>query len=143
MTHLLTRGQLAREGRVNLATIRYYERRGLLRHRGRSPGGYHQYDQASVRRLRFINRAQELGFTLREIDELLELRLDSTTVCHDVEQRTRAKLTDMQQKIRDLQRMKRAPEQLAAACEHETALNIARFSRVWAMRLRMRGRGYE
>lgn len=119
MAGLLTRGQLAREANVKLATVRYYERRGLLRARGTSPGGYHQYDQDSVRRLRFIRRAQELGFTLAEIEELLDLRLDSDVVCDDVKNRAQAKIVDMKQKIRDLQRMKKTLRKLVDACERE------------------------
>ena len=115
----LTRGQLVREAGVKFATVRYYERRGLLRHRDRSAGGYHRYDRESVRRLRFIRRAQELGFTLSEIQELLELRVDSETVCEDVRCRAQSKIADMQQKIRDLQRMKEALTRLVDACERE------------------------
>lgn len=119
MSQPLTRGQLAREVGVNFATVRYYERRGLLRHQHRSAGGYHQYDEDSVRRLRFIRRAQELGFTLKEIEELLDLRLDAKAVCNDVKHRAHAKISDMQQKIRDLQRMKKALGTLVEACERE------------------------
>ena len=119
MNQPLTRGQLAREVGVNFATVRYYERRGLLCHRNRSASGYHQYDQDSVRRLRFIRRAQELGFTLNEIEELLDLRLDAKAVCKDVKHQAQAKITDMQQKIRDLQRMKKALGKLVEACKRE------------------------
>ena len=115
----LTRGQLAREAGVKFATVRYYERRGMLRHRDRSASGYHRYDRESVRRLRFIRRAQELGFTLNEIEELLDLRLDSEKVCEDVRCRAQSKIGDMQQKIRDLQRMKKALTKLVDACERE------------------------
>ena len=115
----LTRGQLAREAGVKVATVRYYERRGLLQAQGRSGGGYHHYDEEAVHRLRFIRRAQELGFTLAEVDELLSLRAEAGSRCEEVRQQAEAKIADMQRKIRDLQRMKRALSQLVEACRRE------------------------
>ncbi|MEX0741363.1 MAG: MerR family transcriptional regulator [Phycisphaeraceae bacterium] len=114
-----TRGQLARETGVNFATVRYYERRGLLRPEKRSKGGYHQYGPDDARRLRFIRRAQEVGVTLNEIEDLLALRLGAETSCADVKDRAQAKILDMQQKIRDLQRIKKALARLVNACERE------------------------
>jgi Hg(II)-responsive transcriptional regulator len=115
----LTRGQLAREAGVNFSSVRYYERRGLMQPRNRSAGGYHQYGSDDVHRLRFIRRAQELGFTLKEVEELLELRVDAGSHCDEVRQQAEAKITDMQQKIRDLSRMKKALSQLVEACRRE------------------------
>ena len=75
----LTIGHLAKEAGVNLETVRYYERRGLLPRPPRSPSGYRLFPAESRKRLRFIRRAQELGFSLREIRELLSLRLAHST----------------------------------------------------------------
>ncbi len=118
-TNMLTRGRLAREAGVNFSTVRYYERRGILCSKERSAGGYHQYDEEDVCRLRFIRRAQELGFTLKEVEELLALRLDAGSRCSEVRQQAETKVADMQQKIRDLQRMKRVLVKLVEACRQE------------------------
>lgn len=83
----LTIGRLAREAGVNLETVRYYERRGLLPHSPRSPSGYRLFPDGSTGRLRFIRRAQELGFSLAEIRELLALRVSRTAKGADVRRR--------------------------------------------------------
>jgi len=112
----LTRGELAQQGRVNSETIRYYERRGLFAAPRRSPSGYRQYSEDAVSRLRFIRHAQELGFSLNEIQDLLGLRVRHAAACDAVERKTREKIELVQQKIADLRRMKRTLERLAVAC---------------------------
>ncbi len=112
----LSTGELARQGGVNLESIRFYEREGLLAKPPRTAAGYRMFNADDARRVRFIKRAQELGFSLREIKELLALRLEADTSCSDVRQKADAKLTDIDQKIRDLQRMKNALARLATAC---------------------------
>lgn len=112
----MTTGQVARAARVNIQTVRYYERRGLVPRPRRTPAGYRQYPEEAVDRLRFIKHAQELGFTLGEIQELLGLRVQAGAACDAVERRTRQKIAIVEQKVRDLQRMKRTLERLAAAC---------------------------
>ena len=77
----LTRGALAQQGRVNSETIRYYERRGLLPKPPRTPSGYRVFSSDAVRRVRFIKRAQGLGFSLKEIKALLALRVDPCSSC--------------------------------------------------------------
>jgi len=77
----LTRGELAQQGRVNSETIRYYERRGLLPRPPRTPSGYRVFSSDAVRRVRFIKRAQGLGFSLKEIKALLALRVDPCSSC--------------------------------------------------------------
>jgi MerR family mercuric resistance operon transcriptional regulator len=104
----ITIGQLARKGRVNVETIRYYERRGLIPEPPRRESGYRQYSQDAVARIHFIKRAKELGFSLKEISELLFLRVDPYTTCGDVKKRAEVKIADIEEKIRDLQRMKEA-----------------------------------
>lgn len=109
-------GELAERADVNVQTVRYYERRGLLddpRDRGR---GYREYTDATLDRLRFIRRAQELGFTLAEIDELLALRLDRHTTAADVKARAEAKIAEIEGKLRDLERIRHALSHLAGRC---------------------------
>lgn len=112
----LTIGQVAAAAAVNTQTIRYYERRGLLSAQRRTPSGYRQYAEDAISRLRFIKHAQELGFSLQEIQDLLGLRVRHAAACDPVERKTRQKIEIVQQKIRDLQRLKRTLERLAAAC---------------------------
>ena len=112
----LTIGQVATAADVNVQTIRYYERRGLVASPRRTASGYRQYTDDAVARLRFIKHAQELGFSLQEIQELLGLRVRHGAACDAVERKTRQKIEVVQQKIRDFQRMKRTLERLAAAC---------------------------
>jgi len=112
----LTIGRAAAAAEVNVQTIRYYERRGLLAAPQRTAAGYRQYAQDAVERLRFIKRAQDLGFSLKEIQELLALRVRHGTACDAVERRTRQKIALVEQKIADLQGIRRKLEQLAAAC---------------------------
>ena len=112
----ITTSELARQGGINLESIRFYEKQGLLPKPPRTASGYRIFPPESVRRVRFIKRAQELGFSLKEIKELLSLRLDSDTSCADVRQRAEDKLTDIDQKISDLRRMKQSLARLADAC---------------------------
>lgn len=113
----LTIGQVATAADVNIQTIRYYERRGLVPVPRRTASGYRNYLPDAVSRLRFIKRAQELGFSLAEIGELLGLRLRRTAACEAVQRATHTKIARVEAKIRDLTRMKRALQRLAAACD--------------------------
>lgn len=112
----LTRGELARQCAVNFETIRYYEQRGLIPRAARSAGNYRIYRADTVRRVRFIKRAQELGFTLQEIKELLSLRAIPGALCADVRKCAEAKVTDIHEKIRTLQSMQRALARLIGQC---------------------------
>jgi MerR family mercuric resistance operon transcriptional regulator len=88
----LTISRLARLGGVNLETIRYYEREGRLQTPPRTPAGYRMFPNDTTRRVRFIKRAQNLGFSLREIRELLELRIKPGTKRGDIRARAEAKI---------------------------------------------------
>lgn len=112
----LTIGKAAQQGGVNVQTIRYYERRGLLPKAARTPAGYRQYSDEAIRRLRFIRQAQALGFSLGEIEELLCLRMQTGTTCADIRTRARQKIAAVKQKIGELQRIKDALDKLAKAC---------------------------
>ncbi|MGH7629150.1 MAG: MerR family transcriptional regulator [Gemmatimonadales bacterium] len=113
---MLTIGQVAAAADVNIQTIRYYERRGLFTTPRRTRSGYRQYAEDAVTRLRFIRHAQELGFSLKEIQELLALRVRHAAACDTVERKTRQKIQLVERKIRDLDRIRSTLEQLAAAC---------------------------
>jgi MerR family mercuric resistance operon transcriptional regulator len=112
----LTIGQVARQAGVGVETVRFYERQGLLDAPPRRASGYRQYAPEMVTRLRFIRRAKALGFALKEIWELLSLRVAPETTCGEVKARAEAKMADIDAKLQDLQRMKAALGQLAAAC---------------------------
>lgn len=110
----LTIGELARRSGVKVSTVRVYEREGLLPSADRSAANYRLFPDEAVARIRFARRAQQLGFTLAEIGELLALRLSSRTRCAQVRQLTRAKLADVEGRIRSLQAMRRALQPPAA-----------------------------
>ncbi len=112
----MTRGEIARRTGVNIETVRYYEQRGLIPKPSRSASGYRTYTEDYVERILFIKRAQELGFTLQEIVELLSLRVDPDMDRGEVKQRAEAKLADIEEKIRDLRRMAHALTTLVATC---------------------------
>jgi len=109
-------GAVATLARVNIQTVRYYERRGLLPKPSRTDSNYRLYSEESVRRVRFIKRAQELGFTLEEIKELLSLRAAPRTRCVDVRNRAAAKLQDIEDKVRTLRAMRKALTKLIGEC---------------------------
>ena len=109
-------GEVARRSGVNLQTLRYYERRGLLPAPPRTEAGYRAYPPQAVDRVRLIKRAQGLGFTLQEIGELLALRAAPGTCCADVRRRAEAKLQVIDEKIRTLEAMRGALGRLIAEC---------------------------
>ncbi len=113
----LSIGQLAKQAGVGVETIRFYERKGLIAEPARRPSsGYRQYPVGAVRRIRFIRRAKELGFTLREIQELLDLEASPRSTCAEVRVKAEAKLVDVHQKIQDLQRIEHVLTSLAKSC---------------------------
>ncbi len=112
----LTIGKVARLAQVGVETIRFYEREGLVEKPPRAPSGYRQYPRETVARIRFIRRAKELGFSLKEIKELLALRVAPGTTCGDIRKRAKAKIDSIEEKIASLERMKEALQRLAARC---------------------------
>src|SRR5258708_34301090 len=112
----LSIGQVARRAGVGIETVRFYEREGLLEEPLRRPSGYRQYSEQVVQRIHFIKRAQQLGFSLKEIAELLLLRVDAQTSCEEVQQSTEAKIAEVEGKLIELQRMRQALLQVAALC---------------------------
>ena len=113
---MLLIGQVARRAGVGVETVRFYERQGLLEEPQRRASGYRQYPEQVVTRIRFIKRAQQLGFSLKEITELLLLRVDGQTSCDEVRQHTEAKIAEVERKLGELQRMRQALLQVHALC---------------------------
>lgn len=111
-------GEVAAQAGVNVQTLRYYERRGLLPEPERGTSGYRAYDPGTVRLVRFIKRAQELGFTLREIEDLIELR-QSPRRGAEVRAVAAAKVADIGRRIRQLKAMRTALGELMDACDCE------------------------
>src|SRR5713226_6102348 len=112
----LTRGALAARTGCNIETIRYYERVGLLPPPPRSAGGHRLYGEGLVRRLNFVRRSRDLGFSIEEIRELLRLVDGGTYTCGEVEQLARDHVREIRRKIADLRRLKRVFETMAAQC---------------------------
>ncbi len=115
-TSPLRTSELAQRAGVNPQSLRYYERRGLLPAPPRSPSGYRLYPPSALRVLRFIKRAQRLGFSLREVEELLSLRVGEGSTCAMVRSLAEEKIADIEAKMRELKTMKAALEELTAAC---------------------------
>jgi MerR family copper efflux transcriptional regulator len=113
----LTIGEVASRAGIGVETIRFYERRGLLSEPARNPSGYRQYQEEDIARLFFIKRAKGLGFTLKEVKELLSLRLDPVAACAEVQRRAEAKIGDIEAKLKSLERMKKALVKLVATCQ--------------------------
>lgn len=116
----ITIGDLARQAGVNVETIRYYESIGLIRQPPKPPRGWRRYGPDAARRLRFIKRSQQLGFSLDEIKTLLRLRTsDSPRTCASVARRAKEKLGEIDAKIHDLQSMRAILVELADTCPGE------------------------
>lgn len=114
-------GVVAKLSGTGIETIRFYERESLLLQPERRPSGYRQYDESTVARLEYIRRAKELGFTLAEIKELLELSFVSQSCCDHVRQRADAKITEIESKIRSLQQMKRSLGKIVKQCRAKSS----------------------
>lgn len=112
----LTIGRLARAAGVGIQTVRFYERRGLLAQPRRDGTGYRRYTADHLTRLRFIRKAQHLGFSLREVHALLGMSDASGARCANVKHEADRKVEEVTARIRDLQRMKRSLEALSRAC---------------------------
>jgi MerR family copper efflux transcriptional regulator len=109
--------ELAGQGNVNLETIRYYEREGLMQPPRRTPSGHRAYAPGDVLRLRFIKQAQALGFTLTEIKELLALKVTPNRPCIGVVRRIEVKALEVKAKIAQLQAIERTLDRMKASCK--------------------------
>lgn len=110
----LSIGTLARRAGVSIDTVRYYERGGLLAPKTRLASGYRRYGELEVARLRFIRRAQALGFTLKEIKQLLAL--SNMRDVARVKRAAQEKLADVEERIASLERVRKGLAALVAAC---------------------------
>jgi Hg(II)-responsive transcriptional regulator len=117
MVRNMRTGQLAEQVGVNLQTVRYYERRGLLAEPPRRDSGYREYGPESVDALRFIKRAQQLGFTLNEVEQLLHLAAGGPDACDAARALANHRIADLDTRIADLQAMRDSLERLAQTCE--------------------------
>lgn len=112
----LTIGQLAKQAGVGVETIRFYEREGLLDEPARRASGYRQYAEGAVERVKFLRRAQRLGFTLKDARDLLDLKHDPSADRAEVREKATRKVADTEQKIRDLEAMREDLSLLIAEC---------------------------
>jgi MerR family copper efflux transcriptional regulator len=112
----LTIGKVARVAGVTVETIRYYEREGLMVQPPRPDGHSRVYPEDAISRLRFIRRAKELGFSLTEIRDLLQLGTHPETACHLVRARAEEKMADIDSKLASLTKIREALGALTAAC---------------------------
>lgn len=115
-------GYVAKASGIGIETIRFYERNGLIAEPPRRESGYRAYPHETITRLRFIKRAKELGFSLREIGELLSMRERSEAKCKDIKRQAELKLGDIDSRIRDLQKMKQAILSLKGRCSEAASL---------------------
>lgn len=114
-------GEVAALAGVPAATVRYYERRGLIAQARRTASGYRQYGTDAARRLRFIKHAQALGFSLEEIQPMLALRADDPAACARIEATTREKIRAVRARLAELTRLERTLQDLAGACADNRA----------------------
>lgn len=112
----ITIGKLAKMAQVGVETVRFYQRKALLREPNAS-GAFRTYNEEDAQRIIFIKKAQELGFSLAEVKELLELNTKPRVTCGTVKKKTIDKITEIEKKIEDLQKMKANLEKLACACD--------------------------
>ncbi len=117
----LRTGELAARAGVKVETLRYYERRGLLAEPERTPAGYRLYPGEAVRVVRFIKGAQQLGFSLREIEQLLRLRNDRVSPCEEVQALAEGKIETIEGKIQQLSALRDALRSLVRSCQREDA----------------------
>lgn len=110
-------GRVAQAAGVGVETVRFYEKEGLIPEPPRRMSGYRQYPTSTVKRLAFIRRAKELGFTLREIRELLDLRVHPDRACEPVREAAAAKIVQVERRIADLLRLKAVLQILVGACQ--------------------------
>src|SRR5437867_5807252 len=111
-----TIGQLARGANVPVSTVRFYERHGILKPRGRSGGNYRQYDDASLERLRFIRASQAIGFSLADIRALIEIAYAEETPCDEMLGVGQKQLAEVRQRLKDLRRVEKALAKVIESC---------------------------
>lgn len=116
---ILTIGKVAERAQVTTDSLRFYEREGLIRPAKKTDSGYRLYTQEAIRRIAFIKHAQQCGFSLAEIRELLDLRSDDRSCCDDIYRVAVEKRLQLEQKIKALNAMAHALDGLIEACSHD------------------------
>lgn len=130
----MTIGQLAQQAGVTVETVRYYQRRGLMRRPHRPPSGYRMYSEDDLAALHFIKRAQSLGFALSEVKDLIDLRRSGASPCRTIGCRIEAKLVEVQEKQVQLRLMERQLKALADDCRQQAASpECPLVQRLWAV----------
>lgn len=114
---MLRIGEVAKKSHVGVETVRFYEREGLIALPKRNVSGYRQYSESVIRQIQFIQHAKTLGFSLKEIGELIKLKSTRDARCKSIKATAKAKITDIQEKIDALERMKAALQPLVAQCK--------------------------
>lgn len=123
----MTIGKLAQAAGVGVETVRFYELKGLIKRPPKGESGFRHYPADEASRIRFIKRAQELGFTLREIKDLLDIQSKRKLSGHQVKEKAEAKIAEIREKISDLKQMERSLTRLAQVCgEGEQAIRECR-----------------
>jgi Hg(II)-responsive transcriptional regulator len=110
-----TIGKLAKKSGVTVETVRFYEQKGLIK-QPLNKTGYRKYPYDDIMKIKFIKRTQELGFTLNEAKELLDLRVKNNTKCGQVKAKAEFKLSEVEEKIKDLKKMKRSLRKMINSC---------------------------
>jgi Hg(II)-responsive transcriptional regulator len=110
-------GEVARQSGVNIQTLRYYERRGLLHAPPRRDSGYREYTPQAVETVRFVKRAQELGFSLEEVESLLDLAAGGPPSCDKARDLATRKLAQLDGKVASLRAMQSSLRRLVATCD--------------------------
>lgn len=114
---MLRIGEVANKSHVGVETVRFYEREGLIALPKRNVSGYRQYSESAIKQIQFIQHAKTLGFSLKEIRELIKLKSTRDARCKSIKSTAKAKIADIQEKIDALKRMKMALEPLVAQCK--------------------------
>ena len=125
MAERLTIGKLAKASGVRIDTVRFYERKGLISRGAKKLTHFKEYRDEDAKRFRFIKRAQDLGFTLAEIRDLLELRMNSRATCAQVNAKTLEKLQEIDRKIDDLKRIRKTLSRALTQCSNDNAPTTA------------------
>ena len=119
MKNYLQIGEVANEAGVNIQTVRYYEKRGILKPAKRITAGFRLYSPDTIQTLNFIKHSKDLGFTLEEIGELLNLRATTASRCQKVRKKAKTKLEDIREKLRVLKQMEKNLKSLIQKCEKQ------------------------
>jgi MerR family transcriptional regulator, copper efflux regulator len=117
-------GSIAKKAGVGVETVRFYERKGLIAQPRKPANGFRSYPDETVAKLKFIRQAQDLGFSLKEIEELLSLKTRRSAGCADVRTRAQTKLNEVNEKVLNLMLLKQTLEELIDACPGKGSVDI-------------------